>query len=94
MNRITQVMIERLEEKGILPTLIPGLLRSIVIVLSDNPGISMGEINGKLQLMGWDNFEMDDHTFHLIIASLEAEGFIGSEYKSIQWIKDIYKKNF
>ena len=74
MNQVTEVLIKRLQKKGIAPTAIPGFLRSVMITVSDNPPMSLQEINRRLHVLGWDSFEMDDHTLQLITASLEAEG--------------------
>ena len=87
MNRVTEVLIKRLQKKGIAPTAIPGFLRSVMITVSDNPPMSLQEINRRLHVLGWDSFEMDDHTLQLITASLEAEGLMGAKNKITEWLK-------
>ncbi len=87
MNRVTEVLIKRLQKKGIAPTAIPDFLRSVMITVSDNPPMSLQEINRRLHVLGWDSFEMDDHTLQLITASLEAEGLMGAKNKITEWLK-------
>ena len=87
MNQVTEVLIKRLQKKGIAPTAIPGFLRSVMITVSDNPPMSLQEINRRLHVLGWDSFEMDDHTLQLITASLEAEGLMGAKNKITEWLK-------
>ena len=72
---------------------IPGFLRCVMIVVSDNPPMSLEEMNRRLHVIGWDSFEMDDNTLQLIIASLEAEGLTGAEDKPVELFKEKYEKN-
>ncbi len=58
-----------------------------MITVSDNPPMSLQEINRRLHVLGWDSFEMDDHTLQLITASLEAEGLMGAKNKITEWLK-------
>jgi transketolase N-terminal domain/subunit len=64
-----------------------------MIVVSDNPPMSLEEMNRRLHVIGWDSFEMDDNTLQLIIASLEAEGLTGAEDKPVELFKEKYEKN-
>lgn len=82
-NRVTEVLIQRLEEKGIPPTGIPGFIRSVMIFMADNPFLSLKEMNNRLNTIGWDFFELDYHTLQLITASLEAKGLKGADEKLI-----------
>lgn len=79
MNQLKEILLQRLENKGIEPGLIPALIKSIA---SSIPGIShmnLKELNRRLHLLGWDDFELDDHTLQLVIATLEDDGSIDSE---------------
>ena len=73
MNRLTEILIERLEMKGIRPDMVPGFFRDLVNTLSTNPDTTLQELNSRLELLGWNDFELDDHTLQLVIASFEAE---------------------
>ena len=61
-NRVTEVLIQRLEEKGLPPTGIPGFIRSVMIFMADNSFLSLKEMNKRLYTIGWDSFELDYHT--------------------------------
>ena len=58
-----------------------------MITVSDNPPMSLQEITKRLHVLGWDSFKMDDHTLHLITASLEAEGLMGARNEVADWVK-------
>ena len=62
-----------------------------MLVIADNPPMSLEEMNKRLHAIGWDSFELDDHTLQLITASLEAEGLIGAGKKAVQWLKEKHK---
>lgn len=73
MNQLTEILIERLERKGIRPDMVPGFFRDLVNALSTNPHTALEELNSRLHLLGWNDFELDDHTLQLVIANFEAE---------------------
>ena len=78
MNQLKEVLLQRLEKKGIEPGLIPGLIKSIASAIPCISHMNLEEVNRRLHLMGWDDFELDDHTLQLVIASLENEASIDS----------------
>ena len=92
-NRITEVLIQRLKEKGLPPTGMPGFIRSVMIFMADNPFLSLKEINKRLNTIGWDFFELDYHTLQLITASLEAEDLKGADDKTTKLFKEKCKQN-
>lgn len=73
MKQLTEILIRRLEKKGIPPDIIPGFFRDLVNTISTNPHGTLEDLNRRLQLLGWDGFELDDQTLQLVIASFEAE---------------------
>ena len=81
MNQLNAILIQRLEERGIMPTAIPGFFRNVIIAISNNNDMSLQEINRRLHLLGWDTFEMDDQTLQLILANFEADGLMNAEEK-------------
>lgn len=74
MNQLTEIMIKRLEKKGIRSDIIQGFVRDLVNAISINPEFSLRELNSKLHFLGWEDFELDDYTLQLVIASFEAGG--------------------
>ena len=78
MERIITTLIERLVDKGIEINTIPAYIRDLANILAMNSHLSLKEINGRLQSLGWNDFELDDHTFQLILANFETDGPISS----------------
>jgi hypothetical protein len=74
MSYLAEIMKTHLEKKGIRPEIIPGFIRDLDTIISLDPSISLKELNIKLHILGWDDFELDDLTLQLVIASIEAEG--------------------
>jgi len=79
LNQLKEILWQRLEKKGIYPGLIPCLIKSIVSTIPCISHANFEEVNRRLHLLGWDDFEMDYHTLQLVIASLENDGSIDSE---------------
>jgi hypothetical protein len=85
LSENTQVLMRRLEMKGIEQNAIPGFVWSLKSCLSDNPDMNHLQTNKRMKLLGWDDFDLDYHTLQLAIACFEAEGFKRSEtYYSFQ----------
>ncbi len=82
MNQFTQILIKRLEKKGMEPNLIPGFVRNLANTILANPYSHFLQVNKQLHFLGWDDFEMDYRTLELARASLEAEGLTIFENKS------------
>ncbi len=79
LNRVTEILIQRLEKKGVEHAAIPWFMRDFANITLVTPDMNLAEVNRKLHSLGWNDFELDDHTLQLIIASLETEGVIGFE---------------
>jgi len=76
MDLIRGILIDRLIEKGMEKNTIPPYIRDLANTLEVDSHFSLQELNRRLRLLGWDDFELDDHTFQLIIASLEMDDFL------------------
>jgi len=74
LNKLTHILIERLEEKGMDLSIIHGFIRDLANTILSNPHMNLLEVNKRLHSLGWDSFELDYHTLQLAIACLEAEG--------------------
>jgi len=74
MSQLTEIMIKRLEEKGIRSDIIPGFVRNVINTISINPECNLQELNNRLHFLGWDDFELDEHTLQLVIAGFEVGG--------------------
>ena len=77
MNHMTHVkhaLIKNLEKKGVTQGMIPGFLQSLSNYFSADPHMDLLQINHKLQTIGWDEIELDYHTFELARTWIENEG--------------------
>ncbi len=74
MEAITKTLIRRLINKGIGNSIIPALLRDMINIIGNNQGQDIKELTGRIQSLGWNDFELDEYTFQLIIANLEIHG--------------------
>ena len=81
MKQLIEAMIERLVEKETELTSIPAFIRDLATSIAANPSMDLEYLNSHLHLLGWGNFEVDDYTLQLIIASLEVD----PAYKSAYW---------
>jgi hypothetical protein len=79
LKQLKEVLLQRLEKKGVEPGLIPGLIKTIAGFIPCISHTNLKEMNRRLHLLGWDGFELDDHTLQLVIASLENDVSIDSE---------------
>ena len=77
MARLNDILIHRLEKKGVAYKLIPALIRNITTAIEEGKNVTFNEVNDRLQLLGWGDFELDDHTLQLILANSEADGARG-----------------
>ena len=71
MKQLIRILIERLTGKGMEITTIPAYLRNFAHTLLAHPHITLNELNDQLHFLGWDDFELDNDTFYLILAVFE-----------------------
>ena len=78
---LRKLLIQRLHYKGLEKNLIPRFLRSLAnsIDMGQNPNFTL--ISRHMRHIGWDDIDLDYHTFELARNCLEEEGFVGQEYK-------------
>ena len=86
---LKQLLIQRLTDKGLEKYLIPGFLRCLANSIDLELNANFISINNHMKHIGWDDIELDYHTFELARNCLEAEGFIGHEYKPSKWYDKI-----
>lgn len=87
MDQIIRSLIERLAGKGLEISIIPAYIRDLANIIVGNGYLSLPELNRQLQLLGWDDFELDDRTFQLLMAIFEIDGLISSEHGKYLWLK-------
>jgi hypothetical protein len=70
-TEIEIILIEKLEKKGIERCGMPLFLKDLVASLSIYNSMNISEINNRLNLLGWTDFELDYHTYQLAKAYFE-----------------------
>ena len=86
---LRQLLIQRLGRRGIDKNLIPGFLRSLANSIDVEQSTNLTLINRHMRHIGWDDIELDYHTFELARNCLEAGGFVGHQYKPSKWYEKI-----
>ena len=81
MEELIRILIERLAGKGMEINTIPAFIRDLANIMVANGYSSLQELNRRLKSLGWDDFELDDHTLQLIIAIFEPD----LAYKQPHW---------
>lgn len=77
MEHVIRILISRLVGKGIAPNRIPACIRDLFNTISININMGLYDVNKAMARLGWDEFELDDHTHQLISAFFETD----NEYK-------------
>ena len=70
LNQIMKGLIKHLERKGLEPGVIPAFLRDLSEALMDSQ--DLWQINSRLNLLGWVEFEMDYRTLELADACVDS----------------------
>lgn len=91
-DQIKEILIERLEKRGVEPDVIPSFIRSLANTLLVNPQLDVLRINKQMHSLGWDGFDVDDHTLQLALACFEAEGLQSLEKKPAKWYEKTFKR--
>ena len=82
MDTLNKILLKRLRKKGMRPITIPGFIRDVTNVNSDKqPDIR--EISRRLTALGWDEFEMDDHTLQLVLAIVDSKSLLAAKPKPV-----------
>jgi hypothetical protein len=86
MEQLIGVLIQRMVRKGMEITTIPAYIRDLTNTLAVNGYLSLGELNGRLGSLGWKDFELDDYTLQLIMATFEPD----LAYKPPHWFDQAF----
>ena len=73
MEQFTRMLMSHLVSKGMEVTSISAFIRNVANTIVANPSMSLEDLNSHLELLGWNNFELDDYTFYLIIVTFEPD---------------------
>jgi hypothetical protein len=86
---LKHLLIQRLSQLGLDKNLIPGYLRILANSICMSPNQNLKLINRHMRHIGWDDFDLDYHTYELARNCLEAAGFVDQKYKSSKWYEEI-----
>jgi len=75
---IERSLIQRLEKKGISTAIIPRFIKDLRNSLSDDPCMSLTQVNRHLHILGWNEVQIDYHTFQLATAYFENDSTMNS----------------
>lgn len=85
MTVIDQKLVNKLIENGVEASLIPGFIRSLANAFLVNPNMSYSQARKRLKYLGWEDIDIDYHTFSLAVNVLETKGLNSLKYKSAPW---------
>ena len=68
-----QSLVERMVALGMEVNRVPAYLRNVANSISTDPHMSLDEINNSMESLGWDDFQLDDHTLRLILSTLSDD---------------------
>ncbi len=72
MHPLFKIISRRLISKGVPPDTLPTYLRVVANIYSSNTRQSAPEMNRRLKTLGWNDFELDDHTLQQVVAVAET----------------------
>lgn len=73
MGRINKILLQNLESKGFNQKASKRIVKDLMLNFSMNPLIDFTEMNSKLQVLGWDDIELDYRMWELAKASFEMQ---------------------
>jgi len=73
LGPIKRFLRQRLENKGLDSSTIPGYMRSLTNALVKKPHMTLSQVNRQMDYVGWRGVELDYHTWELTRATLESE---------------------
>jgi len=68
---INQIFLQRLKTIVVEPNLISGLMKALAVFFYLNPNMSLSQVNERLHYLGWNDIELDYHTYQLAIECLD-----------------------
>lgn len=77
MNEIKHQLFERLKAIGIVSESVEGIKRDVANCLRTDAAMSLSEVNRRLNYLGWEDSQLDYHTFQLLVAWIENPGGLG-----------------
>ena len=73
MNRILKMVRDRLKSRGLEMSNIPAYVRDLVNTIEAKGLSDLAAINRNMELLGWNEIDLDDQTLQLILISLDEK---------------------
>jgi len=86
MELLANTLRQRLTAKGMEGAVLTAYLRNVANILTSQSLVTLQELNRRLQLLGWDDFEMDDYTLELVRAVFDPN----SDHVPPHWYDTIH----
>ena len=83
LEPVRRVLRQRLENKGLDSSTIPGYMRSLTHALDNKPHMTLNQVNRQMDYVGWRGIELDYHTWELTRAALENERMSGPFFEAL-----------
>jgi hypothetical protein len=78
MIQIKIKLVKRLKMKGVEPGIIPWFIKNLESTMRFNSQMNLSQINNRMKWLGWDDVELDYHTYQLAKACFESEAINGT----------------
>jgi hypothetical protein len=72
-HAVRTALVHRLTALGIHRGLVPWLIRNLAAAHRIDPHLNLVQFNRRLHYLGWDDLDLDYHTWQLALACLETE---------------------
>lgn len=74
MESVTKALSDRLTMRGVARQVIPTYVRDVARICAGAEGPNQTEVNHRMRVLGWDEFDLDDLTLQQIVATVETLG--------------------
>jgi hypothetical protein len=81
VDELIRILIDRLVNKGMEITAVPAYVRDLSNTIAITGNLGPDSLNQRLEMLGWDDFQLDEYTLELVTAMFEQD----IEYKSPSW---------
>jgi hypothetical protein len=71
MEQLNKIAMDRLVKRGVEANNHQAYIRDLVNSYTSCTNLSIKELNTQMNSLGWNDFELDDHTLQLIMAITE-----------------------
>jgi len=73
-NLFKNQIVKKLSHHGLAPEAFPGFMKIFSSSLDGNMRLTLNQVNQRITYLGWQDGEIDYHTYQLALAYLESSG--------------------